>query len=58
MEYRFDIFGNRVAIRRVGDDWQAFDLGNEGKRRKAGFVVPAFIEEMLRFDPPTQGAAA
>ncbi|HEY8973622.1 MAG TPA: hypothetical protein VIN75_05340 [Burkholderiaceae bacterium] len=44
MEYRFDVFGNRVAIRRVGDDWQAFDLGNEGKRRKAGFVVPAFIE--------------
>lgn len=44
MEYRFDVFGNRVAIRRVGDGWQAFDLGNEGKRRPAGFVVPAFIE--------------
>jgi len=44
MEYRFDVFGNRVAIRRVGDGWQAFDLGNEGKRWPAGFVVPAFIE--------------
>ena len=44
MEYRFDVFGHRVAIRRVDDGWQAFDLGNEGKRRPAAFVVPAFIE--------------
>ncbi|HEY9025445.1 MAG TPA: hypothetical protein VIP05_14175 [Burkholderiaceae bacterium] len=44
MECRFDVFGHRVAIRRVGDGWRAFDLGNERKRRPAGFVVPAFIE--------------
>jgi len=44
MEYRFDVLGHRVAIRRVDDGWQAFDLGNEGKRRPAAFVVPAFIE--------------
>ena len=44
MEYRFDVFGNLVAIRRVDDGWQAFALGNEGKRRPAGFVVPSFIE--------------
>lgn len=44
-EYRFDVFGNRVAIRAVeGGGWQAFALGNEGKRRPAGFVVPAFIQ--------------
>ena len=44
MEYRFNVFGSLVAIRRDGDGWQAFALGNEGKRRPAGFVVPEFIE--------------
>ena len=44
MEYRFDVFGHLVAIRRVDDGWQALALGNEGKRRPAGFVVPSFIE--------------
>ena len=44
MEYRFDVFGNLVAIRAVEGGWQAFDLGNEGKRRPAAFVVPAFVE--------------
>jgi hypothetical protein len=44
MEYRFNVFGNLVAIRRVDNGWQAFALGNEGKRRPAGFVVPSFIE--------------
>jgi hypothetical protein len=33
-----------VAIRAVESGWQAFWLGNEGKRRPAEFVVPAFIE--------------
>ena len=42
-EYRFDVFGHRVAIRAVPDGWQAFSLGDDGKRRPAGFVVPAFI---------------
>jgi len=44
MEYRFDVFGDLVAISAVDDGWEAFALGNEGKRRPAGFVVPAFIE--------------
>ena len=44
MEYRFNVFGNLVAIRAVAGGWEAFALGNEGKRRPAGFVVPSFIE--------------
>ena len=44
MEYRFNVFGNLVAIRAVEGGWQAFHLGNEGKRRPTSFVVPAFIE--------------
>ena len=44
MEYRFNVFGSLVAIRAVDGGWQAFDLGNEGKRRPAAFVVPAFVE--------------
>ena len=43
-EHRFNVFGNLVAIRAVEGGWRAFDLGNEGKRRPAGFVVPAFVE--------------
>ena len=44
VEYRFNVFGNVAAIRAVEGGWEAFWLGNEGKRRPAGFVVPAFIE--------------
>jgi hypothetical protein len=44
MEYRFNVFGKLVAIRAVEGGWEAFALGNEGKRRPAGFVVPAFIQ--------------
>jgi hypothetical protein len=42
-EYRFKVFGRLVAIVESDDGWQAFDLGNEGKRRPAGWVVPDFI---------------
>jgi hypothetical protein len=46
-EYRFDVFGMRVAIRATGTPsprWAAFLLGAEGKRRPGGFVVPDFVE--------------
>ena len=42
-EHRFDVFGTRVAIRAVPAGWEAFALGDDGKRRPAGFVVPAFV---------------
>lgn len=44
VEHRFSVLGERVAIRaRPGGGWDAFALGNDGKRRPAGFVVPDFI---------------
>jgi hypothetical protein len=46
-EHRFDVFGRRIAIRATGaasPRWAAFILGDEGKRRPAGFVVPDFVE--------------
>lgn len=44
-EYRFNVFGNLFAIRRdaAGTGWETFALGNEGKRRPGGFVVPEFV---------------
>ena len=51
MEHRFDVFGTRVAIRATPAGWEAFDLGNDGKRRRAGFVVPDFVtaDELAQF---------
>ena len=42
-EYRFDVFGTLVAIVGAAGAWQAFYLGNEGKRRLADFIVPADV---------------
>lgn len=51
MEHVFDVFGNRVAIRATPAGWEAFDLGDDGKRRPAGFVVPDFVtaDELAQF---------
>nr|WP_322045347.1 hypothetical protein [Paraburkholderia sp. J67] len=43
-EYRFDVFGRRMAIVRNDGMWAAFHLGVEGKRRRAAFEIPAFIK--------------
>ena len=42
---RFTVFGTLVGICREGSGWQAFYLGNEGKRRRADFVVPDDVAE-------------
>lgn len=44
-EYRFNVFGRLVLVRREGALWQAYAVGAGGKRLRAGFVVPAFIDE-------------
>lgn len=43
--HRFHVFGRIYGIEREGDRWQAWTVGNEGKRSPAGFVVPDFIAE-------------
>lgn len=42
-EYRFNVFGTLVAVVGAAGNWQAYYLGNEGKRRLADFVVPTDI---------------
>jgi hypothetical protein len=39
-EFRFNVFGTRVAVVGAPGAWQAFYLGAEGKRRLADFIVP------------------
>lgn len=39
-EFRFNVFGTLVAVVGSVGNWQAFYLGNDGKRRLADFVVP------------------
>jgi hypothetical protein len=52
--HRFNVFGSVVLIRREAGLWQAWDIGADGKRSPAGFVVPDFIEadelEQFLFD--------
>lgn len=39
-EFRFNVFGTLIAVRRHQDAWRAFYLGVEGKRRPADFIIP------------------
>lgn len=41
--YRFDVHGRPMAVVRGAVGWQAFRLGNEGKRRPADAYVPATL---------------
>ena len=42
-EHCFDVFGRRILLRRQAGAWQAFAVGNDGKRAPAGLVVPEFV---------------
>lgn len=42
-EYRFDVFGRRMAIASRDGAWVAYLIGAEGKRRRAGFEIPDFV---------------
>ena len=42
---RFNVFGRIYQIQRVGEHWQAYAVGADGKRGPAGFVVPDFVGE-------------
>jgi hypothetical protein len=44
-QYRFNVFGRLVVIKGTPGNWSAFQLGADGKRRRADFVVPASLEE-------------
>jgi hypothetical protein len=42
---RFNAFGKLIGVERSGDHWKAYSLGNEGKFRDAGFIIPDNIRE-------------
>jgi RimJ/RimL family protein N-acetyltransferase len=42
---RFNVFGRIVLVRRESGLWQAYDVGADGKRSPAAFVIPDFIED-------------
>lgn len=44
-EFRFNVFGQYMAVVGSAGAWQAFHLGNEGKRRPADFVIPRDVTE-------------
>ena len=49
---RFDVFGRRVLVVRSNNRWQAYYLGDEGKRRPAAdIIIPANTaeEELTRY---------
>jgi hypothetical protein len=50
-EYRFDVFGRRMAIVRSENRWVAYLIGTEGKRRRAAFEIPDFIgaDELMQY---------
>ncbi len=43
---KYNVFGQKLEVLRQGDKWEAFYLGNEGKKRLAhDIIIPATIEE-------------
>jgi hypothetical protein len=49
--YRFDVFGRSIEVARERDNWVPYLLGQEGKRRRADFIIPAFVagDELLQY---------
>ena len=44
-EFRFNVFGNLIAVAGSAGAWRAFHLGADGKRRPADFIVPRDVQE-------------
>jgi hypothetical protein len=43
---RFDVFGRIIVVERRGEEWLAFDVAGDGKRRRAeGIVIPASLAD-------------
>lgn len=41
----FDVFGARLRVERAGNGWRASWVGNEGKLRDAGPIIPDLVAE-------------
>lgn len=44
-ELRFSVYTQLIAVVRRDAGWAAFQLGADGKRRAAEFVIPDFVTE-------------
>lgn len=44
-EFRFNVFGDLIAVTGSAGAWRAFHLGADGKRRPADFIVPSDVQE-------------
>jgi hypothetical protein len=44
-ELRFRVHSRRIAVARSGAGWRVFEIGADGKRSPADFVIPDFIGE-------------
>lgn len=42
---RFNVFGRLFDIERRSAGWLVLQVGNDGKRAPAGFVIPEFVAE-------------
>ena len=43
---KLNVYGRRIDVERVNDEWVAFYIGMEGKRRKAtDLIIPAHFEK-------------
>jgi hypothetical protein len=40
----FDVFGRRVVVEPSSGGWDAFYQDNDGKRRRADFVIPPDLD--------------
>jgi len=40
----FDVFGRRIVVEGTSDGWTAFYQNNDGKRRRADFLIPRDLD--------------
>lgn len=44
-EYHFHIYNILICVTAKPKAWEAFYIGNEGKKRKADFTIPQSVKE-------------
>jgi hypothetical protein len=43
---KFDVFGRIIVVERLREEWLAFDVSGDGKRRRAdGIIIPGSLAE-------------
>jgi hypothetical protein len=42
---KLDVFGKRMLVERIGDNWRTYLLGADGKRSAVNVAIPASVTE-------------